>query len=540
VRKAPGAGKARCVFMHSVVLVFSAAVSIAWCGLARAQGDALVVRTGAGLVRGTAWQGSGAQFLGIPYAEPPLGPLRWRAPVPKKPWAGIRDAAEFGGACPQPDMGWNHREVETSREDCLYLNVIAPVWPAKTALPVMFWLHGGANKGGSGSGDLYNAGKLPDHGVVLVTINYRLGILGFFAHPALAEESPHGASGNYALMDQILALHWVQDNIAKFGGDPNNVTVFGQSAGSMDAGMLMTSPRARGLFQKAILESGVPLAPPPTPLGAAEKSGEDFAALFAAPAGQSRIASLRQVPALDLIAKSANSEWGRAPVGPDIDGYVLSESPAEVFKAGREAPIAVILGTTTREFTSSEPADQLRETIQRVTGKYAGQALALYGLAGTGEGKSDLFYGTAADQWNADTGFRCPVTTVSQWHTAAHHPVYEYEFDHAIPGHEAQGATHSGELPYVFGFFPTSGNISGNFSEVDKRLAETIGTYWTNFAKTGNPNSAGLANWPEFDSNERYLIFAEDGNAVLSRGPLRGAQCDLYRETIAGRLNEGQ
>jgi para-nitrobenzyl esterase len=461
--------------------------------------------------------------------------------VPKKPWSGIRDAASFGASCPQPDLGgWNRREVEAGKEDCLYLNVTIPTWPVKQPLPVMFWMHGGANMGGSGSGSLYNDGALSNHGVVLVTINYRLGILGFFAHPALTRESAHNASGNYGLMDQILALRWVRANIARFGGDPSNVTVFGQSDGSKDTELLMTSPLARGLFQKAIGESGSALYPPPVPLDQAEQSGQQFAANFAIPASQNPIEFLRQVSAQDLIAKAAKIQWGQPPVSPNIDGWVLPRSPAEVFKSGQEAPIPLLLGTTTREFGSSEPIDQLRKTIEQATGKYAPQALALYGLANSGQGTDDPLYGSAAVQWTADHQFHCPITTVALWHAATHLPTYEYELDHAIPGQETQGALHSSDLPYIFGYFPTSGRISGNFERIDKNLAELVQSYWTNFAKTGDPNSANLPHWPPLDESQRYLIFTQDGNAVTSTGPLRGPHCDLYRKVLAVRLKQEQ
>ncbi len=540
-------------------LALAAMVLFAHAPCIHAADDPYVVRTTAGLVRGIAWHSNGAQFLGIPYAEPPLGTLRWRAPVPKKPWTGIRDANAFGASCAQPDLGgWNKHDADTGVEDCLYLNVITPAWPAAKPLPVMFWMHGGANLGGSGSGSLYNDGTLPEHGVILVTINYRLGILGFFAHPALTRESPHQASGNYGLMDQILALRWVRDNIARFGGDPNNITVFGQSAGSMDSGMLMASPLARGLFQKAIAESGVPLFPPPTPFDQAQQAGQEFAATFAVLSGQNPIEFLRQVSAQDLIAKAAKSQWGHAPVGPDIDGWVLPRSPADIAKSGQEAPIPLLLGTTSREFGSSLPVDQVRKSIENATKQYAPEALKLYGLADGGQGLNDPLYGSAATQWEADGDFHCPISTEALWHSAAHHPTYEYELDHAIPGQEAQGALHSADLPYVFGYFPKTGNISGNFGEIDTRLADLIESYWTNFAKTGDPNGgwlkepgslgwktgdpngSGLPPWPRFDESQRYLIFTQDGQAVVSTGPSRGPQCDLFRKVLAQRMKQGQ
>lgn len=535
---------------------------------APSQPDPLVVGTTAGLIRGIARTNGGAQFLGIPYAEPPVGPLRWRAPVPKKPWTGVREANAFGSSCSQALLGgaWNRHDAENSSEDCLYLNVITPAWPAAKPLPVMFWIHGGANLGGSGSGSLYSDGTLINHGVLIVTINYRLGIFGFFAHPALTSESPHYASGNYGLMDQILALHWVHDNIARFGGDPNNVTVFGQSAGSMDTGILMASPLARGLFQKAIGESGAPFYPVLVPFDQAEQAGQQFAASFPALTNENPIEFLRNVSAQDLIDKASKAEWGNPPVGPIVDGWVVSRSPEEVFKSGKEAPIPLLLGTTSREFGASDSPDALRKSIQDYAGKFAPQALALYGLANGGQGTDDPLYGSAGVQWNADTEFHCPITTQALWHTAAHHSTFVYEFDHAIPGQEAQGALHSAELPYVFGSFPTSGNISGNFGPVDTHLAELMEDYWTNFAKTGDPNDgssslgmkktgdpngrgpqeamsaswggngANLPRWPELDSAQLYLIFTEDGQAAASTRPLRPPQCDLYRQILAERM----
>jgi para-nitrobenzyl esterase len=404
----------------------------------------------------------------------------------------------------------------------------------------MFWIHGGANIGGSGSGDLYNGGTLTAHGVLLVTINYRLGILGYLAHPALTSESLHSASGNYGLMDQILALHWVHDNIARFGGDPNNITVFGQSDGAKDMGILMTSTLARGLFQKAIAESGTPFYPSLTTLDQAEQAGQQFAASFPELKGQNPIDFLRQVPGPDVVAKAAVLQWGQAPVSPIVDGWIVPRSPEEVFKAGKEAPIPLLLGVNTREFGSDEPADALRKSINDYAGKFAPQALALYGVANADPGVNDPLYGSAGVQWNADVQFHCPVSTEAIWHNSTHQSVFEYEFDHAIPGHEAEGALHSGELDYVFGYFPTTGNIGGTFGPVDTHLADLMENYWTNFAKSGDPNSANLPHWPELDAAQLYLTFTEDGHAVTSAGPLRAPQCDLYREVLAVHMMHPQ
>ena len=505
---------------------------------ASAQTDPLTVSVSTGKLRGLARSGGGAEFLGIPYARPPLGKLRWREPVPARPWKGVREATKFGAACVQPLLvgDWNRYDAEHSSEDCLFLNVITPAWPAAKPLPVMVWVHGGANLGGSGGGDLYNAGTLTRHGVVLVTLNYRLGVFGFLADPALSRESGHNSSGNYGLLDQILALYWVQANIAKFGGDSNNVTLLGQSAGSMDTGILMTSPDARGLFEKAIEESGAAFSPPVVPLAEAEKTGEAALEELKLPAGAAGIRAMRKIPASKLLER-LNTLATRWPGGftPDVDGWVIPKSPLAVFEAGEEAPVPLLLGATSREFGGGEPVDALCAIMARQAGDLAPRALALYGLADNGPGVNDPLYGNAATQWSADMLFHCPIATEALWHARAHEPVYEYEFDRPIPGQEAQGALHSAELPYVFGYFPKTGNIGGKFTDIDLKLADEIQAYWTNFARTGDPNGPGLPAWPRLDAAQRYLDFTVEGGTVASDKPLLAAQCGLYRDWLKER-----
>jgi para-nitrobenzyl esterase len=503
--------------------------------------DSLAVPTRDGRLQGVARRGGGAEFLGIPYAQPPIGALRWHEPLPPKPWDNTRDATAFGAPCAQPALGdWNRHDAETGKEDCLFLNVIVPAWPVTKQLPVMFWIHGGANEGGTASSGLYKDGTLVNHGVLLVTVNYRLGIFGFLAHPELTAESAHGASGNYGLMDQILALRWVRENIAKFGGDPSNITVFGQSAGAMDTGMLMTSS-AKGLFQKAIAQSGASFTAPVPTLVDAEQTGKKLAADLKAadpkaPAGTGAIQYLRQLSAPQLLTALANFDHAKRPhLGPDIDSWVLRRSPAEIFAYGQESAIPLLFGTTTREFGSSASPEELRVTIAHAAGNFADKALAGYGLAGDGNGVTDAMYGTAADQWVADMAFRCPSVTQATWHNAAHHPTYEYEFTHAIPGQESNGAVHSADLPYVFGYFPKSGNIAGKFSEVDTKLSELIETYWTNFAKTGDPNSDSLPYWHQFGDEHSYIRFMQDGSVAVAKD-LRSAQCNVYREFLTAHL----
>lgn len=515
-----------------------AAVLLAGVTPARAQGDSPVVATTAGKLRGRALSTGGAEFLGIPYAQPPVGDLRWRPPVAVQPWTGVRQATTFGAPCAQPLLfgSWNHYDVDRSSEDCLYLNVVTPARPAAKPLPVMVWLHGGANQGGSSSNVFFNNPRLPEHGVVLVTLNYRLGVFGFLALPALTSESAHHASGNYGLMDQILALNWVRANIAQFGGDPNNVTLFGQSAGSVDTAILMTSPLARGLFQKAIGESGAAFTRQVIPLAEAEQIGEEAFAAFKLPSGADALRELRKIPARDLLVQLGPLAT-RYPRGfaPEIDGWVVPRSPAEVFAAGGEAPIPLLVGTTSREEIGIEqPAGVLRAIIAREAGDLAPKALALYGLTGEGQGAYDPLYGSASVQWSADILFHCPVTTEALWHNATGQPVYEYEFDHPIPGQEARGAIHAAELPYIFGYFPSTGMIGGSFTQADFKLGELMESYWTNFARNGDPNGPALPKWPRLDAvSQRYLDFGVDGSAQASTKPLRAAQCGLYRDWLA-------
>ena len=504
---------------------------------ARAAAHGPLVATADGWLRGLPRPGGGAEFLGIPYAQPPVGPLRWRAPRPVKSWRGVRPAVAFGQPCAQPPLGpWNQRAAATGRENCLFLNVIAPHWPVKKPLPVMFWIHGGANIGGSGVGPLYNAGTLVDHGVVLVTINYRLGIFGFLAAPALSRESRHHASGDYGLMDQILALKWVRSNIARFGGDPHDITVFGQSAGGTDTGLLMAS-RARGLFQRAIEESGTPFIPPVDSLRKAERDGARLLAALGVPPGAAGIAALRKLPAHALIAKMATLPRGKlAFPQPDVDGWVIPRVPLATFAAGREAPVPLLFGTTTREMNFPMPVAMIRATIRSTTGPLAPRVLVLYGFAHGGQGTSSPEYGSGVNQWLADVTFRCPAVLEARWHTAGHHIAYEYQFDHPLPGQPF--AVHSSELPYVFGFFPGPGTDSdplgesaAPFTRADHSLSRLMERYWTNFARSGDPNGPGLPEWPAFGARQRYIQFLKDGHVALA-SHIRRAQCSLFRAAM--------
>jgi para-nitrobenzyl esterase len=500
--------------------------------------DPLVVNTSAGAIRGVSRAGGGAEFLGIPYAEPPVGNLRWHEPVSAKPWTGVREAAQFGAPCAQPDLGaWNRRDAATGKEDCLFLNVITPEWPApQRPLPVMLWLHGGANAGGTASSVLYKNGTLVGHGILLVTVNYRLSVFGFLAHPGLTRESAHGSSGNYGLEDQILALRWVRQNIARFGGDPENITVFGQSAGALDTGLLMTSI-AKNEFQKAIAESGAAFMNHLPTLAEAEKTGVAFASSVKAPAGEDAVKFLRGLSPEELLKAVMEFEAKNSRgIGPIVDGWAVAQSPAVVFAAGHQSAIPLLIGVTTREFGSDEPADHLPATIKAMAGSHADEALKLYHV-NDAAGLPDPLYGSNADQWIADFVFHCPVVSEATWQSRAGQPVYIYQFDHPIPGHEAEGAVHSADLPYVFGYFPQYGNIGGKFTDADTQLAELMETYWTNFARTGSPNGKDLPHWPHLNEAGGYIEFMPDGHAEARTSHLRGPQCALYGEILNDRLH---
>lgn len=376
------------------------------------------------------------------------------------------------------------------------------------------------------------------HRIVLVTVNYRLGVFGFLAHPELTRESAHRASGNWGLMDQIAALHWLQDNIAEFGGDPQNFTVFGQSAGAQDLSMLMASPLAKGLFQKAIAESGSAINPNMPTLAMAEHGGKRLADALHVPEGAGAIRKLRQLSPEELMKVKTSQEKGEPPfAGPSIDGWVLPRLPAEVFASGEQMAIPLIIGSTTREFGMNGSVDEVRKMIENMTGSLAPKVLSMYGLADGGQGMTDPLYGPVGNQWLADLIFRCPVTTQAEWHNAAKYSTYEYQFEHAIPGQEADGAVHSADLPYVFGFYPKSGNIVGKFGDVDFKLADLIESFWTNFAKRGNPTVRDYPTGRNTMDRKRSSSSRRMAGWCRSGG-LRRAQCDLHREVLKQHMSQ--
>jgi para-nitrobenzyl esterase len=519
-------------------------LAIPLCG---AQSDPVATVKG-GQIRGASLEKGGAAFKGIPFAQAPLGDLRWREPASVKPWSGVRDASAYGAPCAQNSGG---RMLEGSSEDCLFLNVWTPEWPPASRKPVMFWIHGGGNFGGTASSPNFDGESLARRGVVLVTANYRLTVFGFFANPELTRESPHHASGNYGLMDQIAALKWVRDNIAKFGGDPGNVTIFGQSAGAVDANVLMTSPLVKGLFQKVIAESGTvtrnpdaatmgmtALAPnmkvksgalsysDAADLAETEQRGAELAKLLKAPA-EGTLQYLRGLPAAEILKVAAMPQMAIGPAnGVAVDGLVFPKSPAEAFATGGQMRLPLLIGNNSRERTPPQAGlEDLAKAMDAMYGPLAERAFALYGVKAAEAPAADPLYGGAGAQWVVDSMYRCPVVAQLLWQASAGSAGYEYQFDRAAPGREAVGAVHGAEVSYVFG------RLGANYTDVDRGLSSTMQQFWTNFAKTGNPNGAGLPMWPKFDAASRgYMEFTDDGPS--SREGLRRPFCDLYVENV--------
>jgi para-nitrobenzyl esterase len=459
-----------------------------------------------GTIRGEA-RGGGATFRGVPFAAPPVGGRRWKPPGPVVPWAGVRATTVSGAPCLQRSYGWNARDAADSREDCLYLDVRTPSLKADAKLPVMVWIHGGANRAGSARGTVESS--LVEQGVVLVSIQYRLGAFGFLSHPELTSEGG-GASGNYAVMDQVAALRWVRDNIARFGGDPGNVTIVGHSAGGQDVGLLMVAPDARGLFHKAIEQSGTAgFGLPPRTLKQNEKLGEDLARAV----GARDLAGLRAASGPAVL----DAADGLKPPIPDdgfvwlqavVDGAVIHEAPTKTLKAGRQARVPLIIGNSASELSLYGGAANARGWIKTEYGPAAARARAFYGIAGEASVSDQI-----ADQIAADTGFRCPAIWVAARQVESGARVWRYELNVAAPGSGA--VRHGSELPFVFDT-PRAGS--------DQATWPRLQVYWANFARTGDPNGAGLTPWPTAGAMGVVLNFTPAGPF-----PSRGDHAALCR-----------
>jgi para-nitrobenzyl esterase len=498
--------------------------------------DRPTVTARAGEVRGRL-EGDIRVFKGLPYAAPPTGAYRWRPPMPAPVWSGVRDAADFGPACIQPTPGALHiysNSLGATSEDCLSLNIWSPS-VARDA-PVIVWIHGGSLVAGSSKEVYYDGAAWAREGAVVVTINYRLGVLGYLAHPDLSAESPAGISGNYGLMDQIQALRWVQQNIAAFGGDPSKVTVAGESAGGLSVLYLMTSPLARGLFHKAIAQSAYMISAPELKTAAhgtppAETAGATLARNLQAPS----LRVLRSMNAQTLTDSSVMA--GFAPFGV-VDGVVLPRQLVDTFDRREQAPVPVLAGFNSGEIRSLRmlappvpgSAADYERIIREKYGDLADDFLALYPSSDMGESilatTRDALYG-----WTSERLVR------SQTETG--HPSFLYLFDHGYPAMDQAGlhAFHASELPYVFGTLDNTPPLWPKIPDAasERALSETMIHYWVSFARSGNP-SAAHTDWPAYGSTEAYVTFR--GTPIPANDLLPG-MFELHEQAMCRRRAAG-
>ena len=499
------------------------------------------VRVTGGAIRGavSALDAGVVAFKGIPYAAPPAGELRWRPPRPVVAWEGVRDASGSGPICVQN----GGRDVPQD-EDCLFLNVWAPR-ETSAPRPVLFWIHGGGYTGGSGSTALYDGTRLAADGAVVVTINYRLNVFGFLAHPALSAESPHGASGNYGLLDVVAALEWVRDNVALFGGDPDRVTIFGESAGGGAVMSVMLIPAAEGLFHRAIAQSNWingwdrPLAAPARGWEAAEAQGlRVAAALGIAADAEDPLAAMRAASAADVLAAS-NADAGSPFLrtgnvwAPNVDGRVVPDDPLAMYRAGRQHRVPLLTGLNGNEGSlmtrGMDVADAaaFEDHVRSVYPALADEMLAHYDASSPAAARA------AIDKVIHDLYFAGPVRAHAESQAAAGAPTWLYHFTHVPPtpwGAEL-GSHHAAELVYVFGT-PTRREAGGerplgltpvgDYTDTDTALSATMRAYWVQFAATGDPNREGLPAWPAFDpETDRHLELSSaiaPGTAVDTAG----------------------
>ncbi len=475
---------------------------------ALAQGP--VIQTASGPVRGEVEDGV-AVFRGLPYAAPPLGPLRWRPPAPAASWTDVREASQFGAACPQPPSRpgsiYAARHPAVS-EDCLFLNVWAPT--ESRDAPVFVWIHGGSLTTGAGSEPMYDGAKLAAQGLVVVTINYRLGVLGYLAHPELSAEAPDGVSGNYGLLDQIAALKWVQANIAAFGGDPARVTIAGESAGALSVMYLMASPAARGLFHKAVAQSAYMIS---TPELKADRHGAPSAESAGVELGRRlearSLARLRAMDAQTLPVAAAMAgfqPWGA------VDGRVLPRQLVEVFDRGEQAPVPILAGFNEGEIRSlrflAPPPPESPEAYEALIGARYGDLaedfLRLYPSADPAASvlaaPRDALYG-----WTAER--------LARSQTAQGRDAYLYLFDHGYRSADQLDlhAFHAAEIPYVFG---THGHTPPRWpappdTPTERALAAAMMGYWASFARSGTPAVEGAPVWRPYGEGQSYMAFAD-------------------------------
>lgn len=484
------------------------------------------LRTANGVLEGVVSpDGKVRTFKGIPYAAPPVGPLRWKPPQPAPAWSGVRKAVDYPPRAMQgriyDDMVFNDAGPS---EDCLYLNVWMPENHPEAKLPVMVWIHGGGFVAGSSSEPRQDAGNLSKKGVMVVSFNYRLGIFGYFAHPELTKESGHNASGNYGLLDQVAALEWIKKNIATFGGDPDNVTIFGQSAGSSSVSALMASPLARGLFHRAIGESGA-FFDKREPLKSrieAEQAGVEFAeSAF----GTASLEALRAMPAAKVLA--AALKLSRKYFRPDIDGYFLPADCRSIYATGKQSHMPLLAGWNQDEAGYSDFLADNEPTVGNYVarakawfGSDAGEFLRLYPAATDAQARraAQDFAGDRSEAYATWKWLELQLETGES-------PVFRYEYDQTLPlpadakpGTEPT-APHSAEIEYVFRVL-SSRHLP--WRPEDNDVSELVSSYWTNFAKTGDPNSPGLPRWPAYTDRDGYQVMHLRANPESAPDEHRG------------------
>ncbi len=455
-------------------------------------------------------------FKGIPFAASPVGALRWQAPQPVPKWNGVRTASEFGDVCIQP-AGQGRLNIAVmegsppASEDCLYLNVWTGATAANEKRPVMVWFFGGAFTEGAGSVPLYDGDALARKGAIVVTMNYRLGPYGFFAHPALTADSPHKASGNYGLMDMLASLRWVQSNIAAFGGDPRNVTVFGQSAGAMAIASLVASPEAKGLFGRAVSQSGAWMGFGPVPGMRTREQAEEAGLKAATAAGITTAAQLRAMSTADVTAKFSSA-------GMIVDGWVIPEDPSTTFAAGRQNAVDVLVGSNKDDlsfFPVKSTPQQFEEQARARWGSLAEEYLKLYPHATDADASK-----SAADSSNDGAFWHMRMYADYQLKRGRKAWLYYFAQNPPAPtGQPPLPAAHASEVPYVFNnlgqtpLFPdTSVAALSAASAPDKKVADQMSSYWVNFARTGNPNGPKLPQWQahQAGASERAIILDAD------------------------------
>jgi len=518
------------------MLGLTAFLALAGVVPANAQTAKDVVKTDSGVLEGTVNSDHSVRiFKGVPFAAPPLGDLRWKAPQPAAHWDGVRPADKFGSACLQTNVfGDIYFRDNQPSEDCLTLNIWLPAKPRSAKLPVLVWFYGGGFVAGSSSEPRYDGENLAKKGIIVVEPNYRLGVFGFFSHPELTKESGHNSSGNYGLLDQVAALQWVAKNIAAFGGDPQDITIAGESAGSASVSALMASPLSRHLFQKAIGESGAFFPSGPStglrlkPLADTEQFGVKFAESL----GAKTLAEMRTKSGEELLQTAAKQNRGFA-FGPNVDGYFLPTDVASVYAKGAQSHVPLLAGWNADEGKMSvlmnpqkTTAKSFAEMALKRFGDHAAAFLKLYpaftdqeALLSAEALSSDDFIAYSTWKWTdmqAKTG---------------NAPVYQYRFEQvpktkpgamigSFPASEA-GSRHAGEIEYVFGTLKSQEGVP--WAEDDFKVSEAMGTYWTNFVKTGNPNGSGLPEWPRYDSKGKYQVMhLSDKDIHATADTLRG------------------